>query len=315
MAIREALASGRLHSYRQNVYETLSRKWIFIALTIVPALALFAFVNLLPMLWAFSASFFSIGAFSPEWSWVGFENFTTVLGEAEFWSSLQRSIIFAGGSVIFQVTLGTGLALLLDREFRFKRIVRAIVLLPYIVPTAVLSFIALWIGNSRYGVLNQILSRLGLIDQFIAWYGLPELAMFSVIATSSWKFTIFVTIIVLARLQSIPSSLYEAATVTGASRYRRFVDITLPNLKGVLFIVVLLRGVWMFNKFDIVYILTNGGPQNRTMIASIYAYQTAFSEYNLGMAAAISTLLFVLLLGAAVVYFHYFEPSQEVRVE
>lgn len=312
---RETLRAGRIHTYRQNLYNSLSRKWVFIALTVVPALALFAFVNLLPMLWAFSASFFSIGAFSPEWEWVGLENFGVLLNEGEFWSSLWRSIIFAGGSVALQVTLGTGLALLLNRDFRFKRVVRAIALLPYIVPTAVLSFIALWIGNSRYGILNQILSRVGLIDRFVAWYGLPELAMLSVITTSSWKFTIFVTIIVLARLQSIPSSLYEAAMISGASRYRRFVDITLPNLKGVLFIVILLRGVWMFNKFDIVFILTNGGPRSRTLIASIYAYRTAFAEYNLGMAAAISTMLFLILLGAAVVYFYYFEPSQEVRVE
>lgn len=315
MAIRDALASDRVHAYRQNVYGALSKRSIFVALTVVPALVLFLFVNLLPMLWAFSASFFSIGAFSPEWQWAGVENYATVLQDGRFWMSLWRSVVFAGGSVALQVTLGTGLAMLLNREFRFKRLVRAIALLPYIVPTAVLSFVALWIGNSRYGILNQILARAGLIDQYVPWYGLPDLAMLAVIVTASWKFTIFVTIIVLARLQSIPASLYEAATVSGASRYRRFVDITLPNLRGVLFIVILLRGVWMFNKFDIVYILTNGGPRNKTLLASIYAYRTAFSEYNLGRAAAVSTLLFVLLLGAAVVYFHYFEPSQEVRVE
>lgn len=305
----------RVHPYQESLYDVLSKRWIFVGLTVLPAIGLFAFINMLPMLWALTASFFEIGALSPEWHWVGLENFHTVLTDGKFWASLFRSTVFAGGSVALQVTAGTALALLLNRDFKFKRVVRAIALLPYIVPTAVLSFIALWMGNSRYGIISQILHQLGLIEQFIPWYGSPELAMFAVITTSSWKFTIFVTIIVLARLQSIPSSLYEAATVSGASAYRRFVDITLPNLRGVLFIVILLRGVWMFNKFDIVFILTKGGPLNKTTIASIYAYQTAFTEFSLGRAAAVSTLLFLLLLGAAAVYFYYFEPSEEVRVE
>jgi len=315
MSLRESLASGRLHSYRRDLFESLSKRWVFIGLTVVPALAVFVFVNLFPMMWAFAASFFEVGALQPSWTWNGVENFIIVLNDDRFWSSLSRSIVFAVGSVALQVTAGTALALLLNRSFSFKRIVRAIALLPYIVPTAVLSFVALWMGNSRYGIINQLLVQFGIVQEFIPWYGSITLAMPSVIFTSSWKFTIFVTIIVLARLQSIPPSIYEAATVSGASKLNRFIDITLPNLKGVLFIVVLLRGVWMFNKYDIIYILTNGGPQNRTMIASIYAYRTAFSDFNLGRAAAVSTLLFVLLIGAALVYFHYFEPSQEVRVE
>jgi len=203
----------------------------------------------------------------------------------------------------------------LNRQFRFKRIARAVALVPYIIPTAVLSFVALWMGNSRYGIINQLLTQAGVIHQFIPWYGSVSIPMLAVILTSSWKFSIFVTIVVLARLQGIPETLYEAAIMSGASRYRRFVDITLPNLRGVLFIVVLLRGIWMFNKYDIIYILTNGGPLNHTKVASIYAYRTAFSQYHLGRAAAVSSLLFVLLLGVALVYFHFFEPSREVRTE
>jgi len=315
MSIRESIASGKLHGYRRGLFESLSKRWVFVALTVVPALAVFVFVNLFPMMWAFAAAFFEVGAFQPTWQWTGLENFRIVLNDSRFWDSLRRSIIFAVGSVVLQVIAGTALALLLNRSFSFKRAVRAIALLPYIVPTAVLSFVALWMGNARYGIINQLLTQAGLIQEFVAWYGSLNLAMPSVIVTSSWKFTIFVTIIVLARLQSIPPSIYEAATISGASKIDRFVDITLPNLKGVLFIVVLLRGVWMFNKYDIIYILTNGGPVNRTTIASIYAYRTAFSDFNLGRAAAVSTLLFILLIGAALVYFHYFEPSQEVRVE
>ena len=315
MSLRESLASGQLHGHRQDLFGVLSKRWVFVALTIVPALAVFGFVNMFPMLWALAASFFEVGAFQPSWNWAGLANFEAVISSADFWASIRRSVLFAAGSVALQVTTGTALAALLDRTFSFKRIIRAIALVPYIVPTAVLSFVALWMGNPRYGIINQLLVDFGVLSEFIAWYGTTDLAMLSVIVTSSWKFTIFVTIIVLARLQSIPASIYEAATVSGASRWQRFKDITLPNLKGVLFIVVLLRGVWMFNKFDIIFILTNGGPVNSTTTASIYAYRTAFSDFNLGEAAAVSTLLFVLLVGAAAVYFYFFEPSQEVRVE
>jgi len=307
--------SGRLHPYQVSLYEYLSKKWVFMALTMLPAAVVFLSVNLFPIGWALSASFFEISAYSPLWEWNGLGNFEKVLNDAAFWASLGRSSLFAVGSVALQVAFGTALAFLINREFRGQKLVRAVALLPYIVPTAVLAYVALWMGSSNFGIINQLLVRVGVIDQFIPWFGSIQWAMFAVISVASWKFSIFVTILVLARLQSIPDSLYEAAAISGASYYRRFVDITLPNLKGVLFIAILLRSIWMFNKFDIVFILTNGGPADVTRIASIHAYQTAFVEANLGEAAAVSTFLFGLLVIAAAVYFTVFEPSQEVRVE
>ena len=233
----------------------------------------------------------------------------------EFWDVIVRSVLFTVGSVSLQLVVGTALALLLNRSFRFASLIRAIVIVPYLIPTAILALVALWMGNSQWGIINQVLFQLGIVPEYVPWFGSPRWAMIAVILTSSWKFSIFVTIMVLARLQSIPDSFYEAAEMAGASTWQKFRDITFPNLKGVIFIVILLRGVWMFNKFDIIFILTNGGPINTTTTASIYAYRTAFSDFNLGEAAAVSTLLFVLLVGAAIVYFYFFEPSQEVRVE
>jgi len=139
--------------------------------------------------------------------------------------------------------------------------------------------------------------------------------MLAVIVTNSWKFSIFVTIMVLARLQGIPDGFYEAASVAGATPYQQFRDITLPNIKGIIFIVLLLRGVWMFNKFDIVFVLTGGGPLSETRTIPIHAYQVAFNQFRLGRAAAISTLLFGMLIVAAIIYFKGFEPSKGVRVE
>jgi len=309
------VATSKIHPYQVSLYEYLSKKWVFVALTMLPAAAVFLSVNLFPIGWALSASFFEISAYSPVWTWTGLDNFAKVLADESFWQSLQRSSVFAVGSVALQVAFGTGLAFLINREFTGQKLVRAVALVPYIVPTAVLAYVALWMGSSNFGIINQLLAQAGIVDQFIPWFGSIQWAMFAVITVSSWKFSIFVTILVLARLQSIPDSLYEAAAISGASTWRRFRDITLPNLKGVLFIAILLRTIWMFNKFDIVFILTNGGPADVTRLASIHAYQTAFVEANLGEAAAVSTLLFGLLAMAAVVYFTVFEPSQEVRVE
>jgi len=193
--------------------------------------------------------------------------------------------------------------------------VRAIAMLPYLIPTAVLGFVGLWMGNSQSGIINSILLQFEVIGQSVAWYGEPGVAMIAVIITSSWKFTIFVTIMTLARLQSIPNGYYEAAQMAGATMYQRFRDITLPNLKGVIFIVLLLRGIWMFNKFDIIWVLTEGGPGSSTTTAPIHVYEVAFNSSSLGQSSALSTVLFITLIIGAILYFYFLSPEEEVRVE
>lgn len=319
MSIRNRI-EDRVHSEgiwrrKRRFFERLSDRRIMAVLTIVPALALFSFVSLLPMIWAVWSSLHEISAFDPEWTFTGLDNYVWVLSDIRFWESLGRGFIFAVGSVILQVAFGTWLALMINREFKYATFVRALAMLPYLIPTAVLGFVALWMGNSQFGIINQLLVQVGLIDSYIAFYGSQSWAMISVIFTNSWKFSIFVTIMVLARLQGIPEGLYEAATVSGATSYQKFRDITLPNLKGVLFIVILLRGIWTFNRFDIIYVLTRGGPLSSTTTGSIYAYNLGFERFTLGRATAVSTLLFFLLAAFAVFYFYKFEPSQEVRVE
>lgn len=265
------------------------------------------------MVWAITGGFYEIPAFSPEWEWVGLQNYEEILSESEFWTAIRRSLVFAAGSVGLQLILGTGFALLLNRSFKFNTLARSIALLPYLVPTAVLGFITLWMSNSQFGILNQLLYQAGLIDSYIPWFASIDLAMPAVILTNSWKQSIFVTIMVLARLQSIPDSHYEVAKMAGASSYQQFRDITLPNLKGVIFIVLLLRSVWQFNKFDIIDILTKGGPSEATYTVPIYAYDVGFADAELGKAAAISTFLFAMLVVTAIIYFRTLEPSKEVR--
>jgi multiple sugar transport system permease protein len=137
--------------------------------------------------------------------------------------------------------------------------------------------------------------------------------MVSVIFVNSWKFTPFITIMVLARLLTIPNSYYDAAKIYGASAFQQFRDITLPSIRGVLLLVILIRGTWMFNKFDSIWLLTAGGPKEATTTLPVMAFETGFKLYNLGKSAAIGTLLFVILVIVAIIYFRVFRPEEEVR--
>lgn len=302
-------------STRNEISEFMSKRSVLLFITVVPAVLLFAFVNLIPIIWAVVASFYTISPFSTEWTWVGLQNYENVIASARFWDSIWLSVVFAVGSVTFQLITGVGIALLITKKTRAMTWIRSIIFLPYLVPTAIIALIALWMGNTQFGIINQILLEYGLIDEKIPWFASEQFAMAAVILTGSWKFTIFVTIMVVARLQAIPDGLYEAATVLGATPYQKFRDITLPNLKGVIFIVLLLRGIWMFNKFDLIWVLTGGGPFRATTTSAILAFRTVFDSYLMGRAAAISTILFSMLIVGAALYFYFLEPSQEVRTE
>lgn len=305
---------------RQRVYEFLSRRSVIAGFTIVPVAALLGLIIAFPIAWAFVGSFFEINAFNPEWSWLGIDNYLNTLfpisfGESLFWRSLWLSVVFAAASVTIHVVVGTTFALLLNKDFPFKKIVSALVFLPFLIPTAILAFGIQFMLNANFGVFNWVLVDVGLINAPREWLGNPDTSMATVVLTNSWKFYSLVTIMVYARLQSIPNSHYETAKMMGAGAWQRFRDITLPNLRGVLFLVVLLDGVWMFFKFDIIWILTKGGSGREVYISVIYAYEVAFQQLQLGHAAAISMLLFIIVGAAAITYFRVLEPSKEVRAE
>jgi len=305
----------RLHELRVRLEEALSRRAVMAFLTVVPAVVLFTLINVFPILWAITGSFFRIGSFEAGFQWVGLSNYRQVMTDPAFWDSLWLSFVFAGGSTAVQIVTGVALALLIARSFRFAKAVRAIVFLPYLIPTAILGILALWMANSSWGIINWVLIDLGIVNSPVPWFSSTQFAMASLIFANSWKFAIFVAIMVVARIQSIPDGYYEAARVSGANRWQTFRDITLPNLKGVLFIVLLLRGIWMFLKFDVIWVTTRGGPDDATQTAAVYAFRKGFLQFDLGAAAAVSTLLFGILVIGALLYFSVLEPEEEVRVE
>jgi len=206
---------------------------------------------------------------------------------------------------------GVAAALVLHRTFRGRTAVRALVLFPYMIPTIVAVIVWRWLLNETFGLVDHLLVAWRIVRQPIAWLSVDHI-MTSLIVMSVWQFAPFVTLSVLARLQTIPLELYEAARVDGASAWARFRHITLPQIRAVIFVVILLRGIWMFTKFDTVWLWGEGagaGAEIRTL--PIYAYMRTFTYYQAGFGAALSVVMFVLLMMATGLYFRLFWRDEE----
>lgn len=233
---------------------------------------------------------------------VGLANFERILDDPLFYESFWQALVWTGWSIFLQTLFGVGLALLLHVPLPGVSLFRGLLLFPYIVPTIVVALNWRWIFNSEIGIVNYALLSAGLIDQNIAWLSTPSMAMASAIALNVWKYTPFVVICVLARLQTIPTELYDAAKVDGAGWWRRLFDITLPMLKEVLVVVIVFRTIWTFNKFEEIYLLTRGGPGTSTFNLAVYAYEQGMANLRLGAAAATGVIMIAMLMVGTVVY-------------
>ena len=229
-------------------------------LLIAPALLIFLIVIAYPLVYAVYLSFFSIYTPTLKGEWVGLANYEAMLSSREFWTSLATTIIWTVGTLTLQLIVGVAMALLLDLNFHFRSLARSLILFPYFVSTVVAVLVWRWMFNDVYGILNRALLASGLSDMPLDWLGSMPNAMISIILVGTWKYFPFVVIAVLARLQTIPAALYEAARIDGAGAWSRFFDVTLPQLRGVLVVIVLLRTIWDFKEFDLIYLLTGGGP-------------------------------------------------------
>ncbi len=281
---------------------TERRAWILG--TTAPALVFLLVIAYLPIAYAVMLSFFKKTAFNPAMSWVGLANYRYILEEPELWNAFWRSVVFTVGAVGLQLVWGLVSALLLNRAFRGLNFVRSLFVLPYLLPSIVVALIFQWLLSQEYGVVNQVLMQTGVVTRPINFFGGLATAMWAVIGMAGWQY----------RLQSINPKLYEAAAVSGAGTFRAFRDVTLPNLRTTLIVIALLRGIWMFNKFDSIWLVTHGGPLKATETLPLYAYRLAFEEFDFGLAAAACTVMFVVLLVGAVVYFKLFDPTKEIEV-
>jgi len=272
---------------------------------IVPAFALLAALVAYPFGMAiyFSLSDYWVG--SPG-QFVGLANYQALLGNEVFQQTLRNSFVFTGIALTIKAVLGVWLAMLLHRHLPGKRVVRGIVLLPWVIPTALSTLAWLWMFDSLYSVVNWTAIRIGLISApGPNWLGLANWAMAAVIIVNVWRGLPFFAIIVLAGLVSIPREYIEAAEVDGASAWQRFRNVTLPLLRPVLAVVILFSTIFTFSDFNIVYVLTRGGPVNSTHLFATHAYQVGLNGGNLGQGAALSLFLFPLLAVVVFVQLRY----------
>jgi multiple sugar transport system permease protein len=179
---------------------------------------------------------------------------------------------------------------------------RTLILIPWIIPPAIAAVVWKWIYSEQDGILNHILLGAGVIDHPVAWLATPDMAMWAVIAVGIWKGTPFVAICLLAGLQTIPITQYEAALVDGARSFRRFWHITMPHLRSISFIALILTTIWNVNQFALTHILTRGGPGHTTQILSTYAYQLFFTAFDLGHSAAVATVMLIIMMGLTSIY-------------
>ena len=256
-------------------------------------------------------SFTNKHAISPGYDYIGLANYIGLSREPEFWWSLWRGTIFSVGSIVLQILLGLGAALLLNQSFTGRGFVRGITLFPYMLPTIVTILLWKWLLSATYGPVNYVLQALGIIHAPVVWLGADWL-MASTIFVAVWQFFPFVVISLLARLQTIDLELYEAAAIDGANALRRFLHITLPELRQVLYVVILLRTFFMFTKFDVPWLMaTGGGLQRLIENLPVYAFRKTFATFQAGEGAAIAVSLFLLLVLLTILYFWVFRREGE----
>ena len=257
---------------------------------------------LYPVAYSVWLSLFSKHAYLPVQEFVGLGNYASYLQNPEFWRSVYLGAVFAGGSVVLQIIVGVLAALLLNEEFRGRGLVRAIVLFPYMLPAIVVVLLMRWLLNDTYGVLKNLMINAGLGNYVVVWFS-PDNIMLTLILISVWIYFPFVVMAVLARLQSIDSELYDAARVDGAGVIRRFTNVTLPQIRDVLLVIVLLRVIFMFTKFDLVWLLVGaGGIGYYVRTLPIFTFVTSFGELQVGAGASLSVMMFVFLLVFAITY-------------
>ncbi len=279
---------------------------------IMPSVFVICALLVYPVSYGIWLSFFRKHSFFPEQNFVGLANYVYLLKDPDFWMSLRYGTIYSFSTISLQIIIGIIAALILHESFRGRNFVRGIVLFPYMIPTVVAILLWKWLLNSEFGLINYFLRSIGLARGPISWIG-KDYIMTSLILISVWEFFPFVVLSVLGRLQTIPPDLYEAAKVDGAGAFSRFIHITLPQLRNVLFVVILLRSIWMFTKFDTVWLLTQGGGAEKYIrTLPVYAYMRTFMYYQAGLGSTLAVIMFGILIAFAAIYFKMFRREEGI---
>lgn len=278
---------------------------------VAPALAAMSGLALWPALHAVWLSMHSLWRQFPDaGSFIGFDNYITAISSWELWSAAGNTIFFMAASVPLELGFGIGIAMAMHHAGHGRAIVRASALVPWALPTSVAALMWGWVVHDRYGILNRFLLAAGVVDQPVAWLGGIETARAVIVMADVWKTAPFVAVIALSGLQTIDPSVYEAAAIDGAGAWRRFTAITIPCLLPAILVALLFRTLDAFRIFDLVYILTRGGPGGGTETLSVLTYQTLFRDLDFGLGSALAVIMFLASLGISAAYLRLFEGGQ-----
>jgi ABC-type sugar transport system permease subunit len=242
--------------------------------------------------------------------YVGFQNYLEVLRSDDWWLSLLRILYFVAADLLVGISLGLGIALLLNKERKGKGVILAIIVFPYVLAPIVNSLIWKLIYDPNYGFLNGLLMQLGIIKDYVPWLAKPTLAIVMLIIANLWQGTPFSIVLFLAGLKSIPREEYEAAAIDGASKSASFKYITIPHLWPIIYMNVVMKTILTFKLFDIIYSLTGGGPGGSTTVVSMLIYRETFEYMKFGQGAAMSFLLLILVLLLVVIYSRMFKEEE-----
>lgn len=287
--------------------ETIKHKDALIGIGLVaPAVLLVLITIVYPFFEAIRISFMDLGT----GEFVGLDHYQWLFGRGEFWTYTGYSIAWTVGNIVLQGAFGIGIALLLHDKFFGRDGIRAIMLVPFIVPSAVIAITWRWLLNGTYGPLPEIVESLGLMSSVGSPLANPSFALAAVTGINIWRWAPLVALVVFAVLQTIPREEYEAARIEGAGLIDEFVHVTWPHLKRSLTILGLLGVLLTFNIFDVIWLLTEGGPVNATTTLPVFIYDIAFNLQDIGRGTAVSVVLFLLLVGFVIAYFQQEEMKE-----
>ncbi|WP_240468569.1 sugar ABC transporter permease [Gracilibacillus sp. YIM 98692] len=241
---------------------------------------------------------------------IGLDNYSKILQNDKFAISLRNTLIYTFSCIFFQVVIGYLLAVFLNQDFPFRNFFRSIMLLAWMTPLVITGSLFTWLFDVDYGVFNFILTSLNIIQEPINWLGQKNTALLAVIITNIWIGIPFNMILILAAMQSLPKDVYEAATVDGARRIQTFWHITLPLLKPQLLVILVLGIIYTFKVFDLILIMTGGGPVNATTVLPFYGYELAFVNFNFGESGVVATVILVILLAIASLYLYMIKKEE-----
>ncbi len=303
----------RESTFRQSFSGRLERnEGLFALLLVLPAVLIVLALYVYPLIYSFVISFYRSDIRYPGDEFRGLKNYIEIFQEPELLVSFWRTIWFTAASLAIEMTAGIAIAVALNNRFRGRPVARSLILIPWAIPPVVSGIIWNWLAHAKIGLFNFVLYKAGLIARYKPWLADPTWAMNLIIIADAWKWTPLVVLLILAGLQAIPDELYEAARIDGAGGASIFLRVTLPMISWPILVTLILRTVEAIRVFDIIYVMTRGGPANATKLTTFYVWEIAFKHHRMGFGAALAYLITALIVILAVLYYRLISRRVEL---